>query len=76
MRQHKIEIKYIKNQSIGIDVPEKFTIMDSGDSCSNPNEIRQLNILNNALTLNFKSGKYSINLPANTLSVFTFKKVN
>jgi len=67
-------IKYVRNESLGINIPETFSIIKSGDSRSYPSEIGQINTLDNAVKINYSSGIYKINIPANTLSVFIFKK--
>lgn len=67
-------ITYLKNKSLGINVPADFTCLDSGDSSSNPSEVRLLNFLENAVNVSSNNGIYEITLPKNTLSVFIFKK--
>lgn len=69
-------LQYIKNESLGINVPEKFTVMDTGEPSFSPSEIRVLNILNDAIKVDYKAGKYTANLPANTLTVLFFKTEN
>jgi len=67
-------LKYVANKSLGIDVPLDFTVMDEGDSMTSPSEVRLLNVLDNAIQVKNNNGDFKINLPANTLSVFIFKK--
>lgn len=67
-------IKYISNKSLGKDVPELFSIIDEGDSFSNPSEIRQLNILDNQIKVEKELNNYKFNLTKNTLSVILFKR--
>lgn len=69
------KLEYLGNKSLGINVPETFTIIDARDSRSNPSEIRMLNIIDNAITVSANKNLYKITLPKNTLSVFMFKKV-
>ncbi len=65
---------YVGNSSLGINVPEGFTPLKTGTSSSNPPEIAQLNILENGIkVLGEASSGYDVTLPANTLSVFSFK---
>jgi hypothetical protein len=69
-------LKYEKNVSLGVGVPENFTVLDTGDSISSPSEIRLLNELENAIEIKAKDGAYKVNLSANTLSVLIFRKIN
>jgi len=69
-----VGFEYYKNRSLGIDVPEKLTAIDTGDSCHNPDEIRVLNILNNKIEIKEGNQGYNILAPANTISVFYFRK--
>jgi len=65
---------YAENKSLGKDVQEMFSIISEGDSSSDPSEVRQLNIINNAITVT-ESGtnSYSATIPKNTLAVLKFK---
>lgn len=67
-------LKYVGNKSLGINVPEKFTAITTGDSFSNPKEVRKLNVLNNKIKVTQTDENYSVFAPANTLSIFTFKE--
>jgi|GEM_PF-2077620 len=66
--------KYTGSKMLGIDVAETFTTINTGDSRTNPSEVRLLNTLEDAVKINSKNGIYTVDLPANTLSVFYFKK--
>lgn len=67
------DLKYLENKSVGINIPEDFTVMDTNDDFSNPAEVRVINTLDNALEVKFINNKYQVNLPANTLSVIKFQ---
>lgn len=68
-------LEYKENYSLGIGIPEEFSIIDIGDSYSSPSEVRQINLLKDKIAVSKISNtnnKYSIKVPENTLSVFVF----
>jgi len=66
-------LEYKENYSLGSDVPENFSIIDVGDSYDNPEQVRQLNILKDKISVTKKENSlYSVKPAQNTLSVFIF----
>jgi hypothetical protein len=67
-------LKYIENESLGINVPENFTVMDYGASIWNPGEVRLLNIIKDSIKITQKGNYYEAMLPQNTLCIFVFNQ--
>lgn len=69
------EYKYVNNRSLGINIPETFTIINTGESMTNPSEIRVINELTNAIKVKTVNNTlYDLTLPAKTINIFLFKK--
>jgi alpha-L-arabinofuranosidase len=67
--------EYIQNKSIGVDIPDTFTTMQTGDSSSNPSEVAVINTLDDAIKVTKdKFNNYNVELPKNTITTLFFKK--
>lgn len=67
-------INYIGNRSLGIDVPEKHCAIETGDSCSNPEEVKIINVLENEVKVRGANNNYTVLAPKNTIIVINFRK--
>lgn len=65
-------LKYLGNKSLGVNIPDNFSVMNAGDSMTRPSEVRSLNELTNEIKVEKKDKNFKIFLPKNTVSVFTF----
>lgn len=66
--------KFIKSESLGIGVSGDFRPIETGVNPVNPPEVKQLNILNNRITVKKDGSFFTAVMEPNIIAVITFKK--